>query len=54
VPIIEPGQKHKYNTKRVQIHRNKTPNRQNKNNMTGKKQYKRRTGAKPLNPEKHN
>jgi hypothetical protein len=31
---------------------NKTPNRQNKNSMEGKKPYKRGTRAKTLNPEK--
>jgi len=36
----------------VQIHQ-KALNKQNKNNMAGKKQYKRSNGAKALNPEKH-
>jgi hypothetical protein len=40
MPIIKPAQTQKYNTKRVQIHKNKTANRQNKNNVAGKKQYK--------------
>ena len=31
----------------------KTLNRQNKNNMTGQKQYKRSAWAKTLNPEKN-
>jgi len=30
----------KFITKTVQIHKNKTLNRQNKNNVAGKKQYK--------------
>jgi len=52
VPIIKPAQNHKYNTKTVKTHKNKTLNRQNKNNMTGQKQYQRSTRAKTLNPEK--
>jgi hypothetical protein len=48
MPIIKPAQ---INTKTLQIHKNKTLNRQNKNNIAGKKQYKRSTGAKP--PEKN-
>jgi hypothetical protein len=53
MPIIKPAPTQKYNTKRVQIHKKKTPNRQNKNNAAEKKQYKRRIGTKNLNPEKH-
>jgi hypothetical protein len=34
VPILKPAQKHKYNTKTVQVHKNGTLNRQNKNNVT--------------------
>jgi hypothetical protein len=39
-------------TKKKYKHKTKTLNRQNKNNMAGKKQYKRSTGTKPLNHEK--
>jgi hypothetical protein len=46
------GIKIQNNTKTLQIH-NKTLNRQNKNIMAGYRQYKRNTGTKPLNPEKH-
>jgi hypothetical protein len=36
VPVINPAQRHKYNTKTVQIQKNKTINRRNKNKMAGK------------------
>jgi hypothetical protein len=36
VTIINAAQRQKYNTKTAQIHRNKTLNRQNKNNMQKK------------------
>jgi hypothetical protein len=38
----------------VQIHKNETLNRQNKNNMAavGKQQYKQSTETQTLNPEK--
>jgi hypothetical protein len=39
-------------TQKQYKHKTKTLNRQNKNNMAGKKQYKRSTGANPLNHEK--
>jgi hypothetical protein len=40
VPNIKPSQKHKYNKKKVKIHKNKTPNGQNKNNIAGKSNIK--------------
>jgi hypothetical protein len=41
------------NHKTGQIYKNKTLNKQNKNNMAGKTQYKGSIRAKTLNPEKH-
>jgi hypothetical protein len=34
MPIIKPVQKHKYNTKRADIHENGTLNRQKEHNIT--------------------
>jgi hypothetical protein len=39
MPITHPAQ-HKYNTKTVQIHKNKTLNIQNNNSMSGEKEKK--------------
>ena len=36
--------------KTVQVHKNKTLNRQNNNDMAGKSQYKRGTWTKTLSP----
>jgi hypothetical protein len=41
--MIKPAQIRKYNTKAVQVHKNKTLSRQNKNDMAGKSQHKRGT-----------
>jgi hypothetical protein len=46
--IKKPAQREKCNTKRVQIHKNKTTK---KKDMAGKRQCTRSTGAKILNPE---
>jgi hypothetical protein len=47
----------KYNTKSYKYtktaHKNKTQNGQNKNKSAGRKQYKRSTVTKTLNPGKH-
>lgn len=48
--IIMPAQIRKYNTKTLQVHHNKTPKRQNNNDMAGKSQYKRGTWTKTLSP----
>jgi hypothetical protein len=36
MPTIKPAQKHKYNSKTVQMHKNKTLNKQNINNIVRK------------------
>jgi hypothetical protein len=56
VPITKPAEKHKYNTKTIQIHNNRTLNNQMKikttNKTTLRKQhYKLSTESKALNPE---
>jgi hypothetical protein len=50
MPIIKPTQRHK-TQKKLRTYKNKTLDKQNKNNIAGKKQYKC-TGVKPLYPEK--
>jgi hypothetical protein len=40
-------------TQTLQIHKNKTLNRRNKNSMAGERQYKQSTGEKTLNPEEY-
>jgi hypothetical protein len=53
VPITKPGQRHKYDTKTVQMQENKTLNSKNKDNMGGKKQYTKEVlEQKTLYPEK--
>jgi hypothetical protein len=52
VAIIKPLQRHKYNTKTIQIHKNKTLSKQSKNYMAGTQKYKRNTKAKALKSEK--
>jgi hypothetical protein len=47
MPIIKPAQIRKYNTKTVQVHENKTLNRQNNNDMSGKSKNKTGTWKKP-------
>jgi len=51
VSVTKPAQRHKYDTKTAQSHKNKTLNRKNKSKMTGKMQYLRGTKVKPLKPE---
>jgi hypothetical protein len=40
MPITKPPKEHIYNTKTVKIHKNKTLNKQNKNNGAGKSDKK--------------
>jgi hypothetical protein len=52
VPILKPAQRHKYNTKTVQVHK-KTLNKQNKNSITKKRNIKEVMGHKPYTLKKY-
>jgi hypothetical protein len=48
VPIIKPAQRHKCNTETVQIQKNKTLKRQNKNSIAEKCNIKEYWGKNPV------
>ena len=52
VQVTKPAQTHKYNTKAVQVHNNKTLNTQNRNNIEEESNIKEILGQKPLYAEK--